>query len=81
MTASLSLGLEVADDVTRVSEESIKDGMRLLHNEAGLVVEPSAALGIAAIIEDRPRFEGKRAATIICGGNVLPDDFRRWAID
>lgn len=30
--------------------------MRLLLDHAGLVVEPSAALGIAAILEDRDRF-------------------------
>jgi len=31
-------------------------GMRMLLDHAGLVVEPSAALGIAAILEDRDRF-------------------------
>ena len=59
---------------------TILDGMRLLYGKAGLVVEPSAALGIAAILEDPARFAGKRVATIICGGNVVPDDFQRWVL-
>jgi threonine dehydratase len=43
-------------------------------------VEPSAALGIAALLEDPPRYAGKRVATIICGGNVIPTDFERWVV-
>jgi hypothetical protein len=41
--------LEVIDDVVLVDDESIKTGMRHLFNLAGLVVEPSAALGVAAL--------------------------------
>ena len=72
--------LAVVDDVALVGEESIKEGMRLLHRHAGLVVEPSAALGVAALLEDRERFEGRRVATVICGGNVMPADFERWVL-
>ena len=70
--------LIVADDVALVEEASIIEGIRLLYRHAGLVVEPSAALGVAAILEDRSRFRGKRVATIICGANVIPADFERW---
>lgn len=72
--------LAVADDVVLVEERSIVAGMRLLFEHAGLVVEPSAALGVAAVLENRSRFQGMRVATVICGGNVAPDDFRRWVI-
>jgi threonine dehydratase len=72
--------LEVVDDVVLVDEASIKDGMRHLFDLAGLVTEPSAALGIAAILEDPDRFRGRTIATIICGSNVSPADFRRWAV-
>jgi threonine dehydratase len=50
--------LLVADDAVLVREASIIAGLRLLHEQAGLVVEPSAALGIAAVLEDRDRFAG-----------------------
>jgi threonine dehydratase len=70
--------LAVVDDVVLVSEESIKAGMRLLYRHAGLVVEPSAALGVAAVLEDPDRFAGRRVATVICGSNVMTGDFERW---
>jgi threonine dehydratase len=72
--------LAVADHVPLVEEESIISGMRMLYRHAGLIVEPSAALGVAAILEDRVRYRGKRVVTIICGGNVVPADFERWVI-
>src|ERR1700733_639635 len=71
--------LLVADDAVLVSETSITAAMRMLFNHAGLVVEPSAALGIAAVLEDRDRFAGRHVATIVCGSNVDGDAFRRWA--
>ena len=70
--------LLVADDAVLVEEHSIVAGMRLLLDGAGLVVEPSAALGVAAVLEDPERFAGRRVATIVCGSNVDPDSYRRW---
>jgi threonine dehydratase len=70
--------LLVADDAVLVQEESIIAGMRMLLDRAGLVVEPSAALGIAAILEDRDRFAGRHVVTIVCGSNVDVDAYRRW---
>jgi threonine dehydratase len=52
--------------------------MRMLLDHAGLVVEPSAALGIAAILEDRDRFSGRHVVTIVCGSNVDADAYHRW---
>jgi threonine dehydratase len=70
--------LLVADDAILVSEASIITGMRMLLDHAGLVVEPSAALGIAAILEDRDRFVGRHVVTIVCGSNVDLDAYHRW---
>ncbi len=73
--------LVVLDDVVLVREDSIKVGMRMLHEHAGLVVEPSAALGVAAVLEDPDRFAGRRVTTILCGSNVDPADFARWVLE
>jgi threonine dehydratase len=73
--------LKVADDAVLVHEASIVAGMRMLLERAGLVVEPSAALGIAAILEDRDRFAGRHVATIICGSNVDLDAYHRWVFE
>jgi threonine dehydratase len=73
--------LVVLDDVVLVREDSIKAGMRALCEQAGLVVEPSAALGIAAILEQPERFAGRRVTTIVCGSNVGTADFARWVLE
>jgi threonine dehydratase len=70
--------LVVADDAVLVREASIIAAMRMLLDVAGLVVEPSAALGIAALLEDPQRFAGRHVATIVCGSNVDMAAYRRW---
>ncbi|MFF3307393.1 threonine/serine dehydratase [Streptomyces sp. NPDC002952] len=70
--------IAVADDAVLVREASIVTGMRMLLECAGLVVEPSAALGVAAVLEDRDRFAGRHIATVICGSNVDMDAYRSW---
>ena len=70
--------LATADDAVLVQEASIIAGMQVLLDHAGLVVEPSAALGIAAILEDRDRFAGRHVVTIVCGSNVDMNAYRRW---
>lgn len=70
--------LLVADDALLVKEASIVAGMRMLLHHAGLVVEPSAALGVAAILENRDRFAGRHVVTVICGSNVDMDAYHRW---
>lgn len=68
----------VVDDVLIVSDDAILRAMKLLHEHLGLVVEPSGAVGVGAILEDRARFENQLVATIICGGNLTPEQVRRW---
>lgn len=70
--------IAVADHVPLVEEASIIEGMRMLYRHAALVTEPSAALGIAAMLEDPERYRGKRVAAVICGSNILPDTFSAW---
>jgi threonine dehydratase len=70
--------LLVADDAVLVEEKSIITGMRMLLDHAGLVVEPSAALGLAAILEDRDRFAGRHVVTVICGSNVDLPRYHHW---
>lgn len=70
--------LLIADDAVLVQESSIITGLRMLLDHAGLIVEPSAALGIAAILEDRDRFAGRQVYTIVCGSNVDLDKYRHW---
>ena len=50
------------------------------YEQARLIGEPSAALGVAAVLEAPERFAGRRVTTILCGSNVNPDDFARWVL-
>jgi threonine dehydratase len=60
------------------AEASNIAGMRMLLDHAGLVVEPSAALGIAAILEDPDHIADRHVVTIVCGSNVNADAYHRW---
>ncbi len=68
----------LVDDALLVKEESILEAIKLLHQHAGLVVEPSGAVGIAAILENKNIFNGKTAATILCGGNMTEKQIKDW---
>jgi threonine dehydratase len=52
--------------------------MRLLHRHAGLVAEPSGAVGLAGLIQNPARFRGQTVGTVICGGSLTPDQMRAW---
>jgi len=69
---------DLVDDAVLVREESILEAMHLLHLHAGIVTEPSGAVGVAALLENRTLGEGKTVATIICGGNVTEQQLQAW---
>lgn len=58
------------DKILLVSEQEIVDAMRLLWTRLKLVVEPSSAVTLAAILRYRGEFEGRRVGAILTGGNV-----------
>jgi threonine dehydratase len=68
----------MVDETLLVEERSIITGMQMIHRHAGLVVEPSGAVGVAALLENPNRFLGRRVATILCGGNLTPEQMRDW---
>lgn len=70
----------ITDDVITVKEATIVKAMRLLHVHSGVVAEPSAVVGIAALMEDRERFAGRKVATIICGGNLTESQIKQWLL-
>jgi len=66
------------DDAVLVGEQEIVEGMRLLHRHAGVVAEPSGAVGVAALLQHREMFRGPLVGTIVTGGNLTPDQMRQW---
>lgn len=57
-------------DIITVSEEEIIEAMRLVWEQLKIVIEPSSAVPVAALLKDKKRFEGKRVGIILTGGNV-----------
>lgn len=66
------------DDALLVRDETMLAAMKLLHQHLGLVVEPSGAVGVAALLEDPARFRGQTVATIVCGANLTRQQARDW---
>ncbi len=62
--------LNKVDIILTVSEKSIIKAMRLIWERMKIIVEPSSAVPLAAILEHSLMFEGKKVGIIISGGNV-----------
>ncbi len=58
------------DDVFTVSEEAMVEAMRLVWERMKIVIEPSAAVPVAAVLSHPAPFAGKRVGLILSGGNV-----------
>ena len=73
---SFALNREFADEVVLVSDDEIRDAMRLLFRSAKLVVEPAGAAALAALMYPlRARLEGKTVGIVVCGGNIDAESF------
>jgi threonine dehydratase len=59
-----------AVDVRLVSDDEVRAAMRLAWERLKLVVEPSAATVLAAVLRHRERFAGRRVGLVLSGGNV-----------
>ena len=63
------------DRIFTVSEEQIISAMRLVWERMKLVIEPSAAVGVAVILSDdfKAMSGCERVGVVLCGGNVSLD--------
>jgi threonine dehydratase len=58
------------DDIVTVSEEAIITAMRTIWETMKIIIEPSAAVPYAAVLEQKIDIGGKRVGIILTGGNV-----------
>jgi threonine dehydratase len=61
-----------------VSEGTLIRAMRLIQFHAGILIEPSAAVGLAAIIENPELFRNKTVALILTGSNLTEEQIKNW---
>jgi threonine dehydratase len=64
--------LEYVDDMKTVTEKAIMDAVKFLFYRMKLVVEPSGALGLAALLSHVVVPKG-RVGIILSGGNIDSD--------
>ena len=57
-------------EILLVSEEEIMNSLNIILNQLKLVVEPSSAVVLAALIKNRHNFKDKKIGLIMCGGNI-----------
>jgi threonine dehydratase len=58
------------DEIITVSEDAIIEAMRLVWERMKLIIEPSAAVPLAAILENKRSFRNLRVGIILSGGNL-----------
>ncbi len=61
---------ELVDEIFLVDDVAIIRAMKLVWERMKIVIEPSAAVPVAALLEHPDRAAGKRVGVILSGGNV-----------
>jgi threonine dehydratase len=73
--AALEVILGGVSRIVTVEEDEIRSSMRYLFRDTHNVAEGAGAAALAALLQERPRIEGRRVAVILSGGNVDTDIF------
>jgi threonine dehydratase len=79
--ASLAVVLENVERVVRVSEEEMRQAMKIYFTDTHNVVEGAGAAGLAAALKEKDTLQGKRIGLVATGGNVDHDVFARVLLD
>ncbi len=58
------------DDIVTVSEEKIVEAMRLIWERMKIIIEPSSAVPLAAILQNKVDIRDKKVGIILSGGNL-----------
>lgn len=61
---------ELVSEIIRVEETEIISAMKLIWERMKIIVEPSCAVPLAALLREKGRFKNKKIGIIISGGNV-----------
>lgn len=65
-------------DILLVSDEEIKAALRLVYERMKIIIEPSCAVPLAAVLKNADLFKGKKVGIILSGGNVDLSKFKDW---
>ena len=76
-SVTLELCRRSIDRAVLVPEDEIVAAMRLVLEKEHWLIEGAAALAVAAFLREAGRYQGKRAAVVLCGRNLSPEALRR----
>ncbi len=64
------------EEIVRVSDEEVLTAMTIIHEVFGMIVEPSGAISLAAVLKNefRSKEDIGSIGIILCGGNVDPEN-------
>ena len=65
----------LVDDIVTVADDEIVETMRFAFERMKVVVEPSGASALAALMAGRVALDGARAGVVLSGGNVDAERF------
>ena len=61
---------QYVQDIIRVTEDEIIAAMKLIWERMKIVVEPSSAVALAALLKGKEKFSNKKVGIILSGGNI-----------
>ena len=67
---NLEVILKNVDDIITAPDTSIIKAMRLIWERMKIIVEPSSAVALSVILDNKEAFKGKKVGVILTGGNV-----------
>jgi threonine dehydratase len=67
---TFSVNQRLVDDIFLVTDDEIRDAMRFAFERLRIVLEPSGATGLAALLTGRVQPLPRRAGVILSGGNI-----------
>ena len=62
------------NDIVTVSESQIVEAMTIIHEKLDMIIEPSSAVVLGALLERNDPFKNKKVGVILTGGNADPDN-------
>ncbi len=68
---------ELVDEFILVSEEEIKESIRLMISKHHKLVEGSAAVAVAGLLQKPDDFAGQSTVIVICGANISMDTLKQ----
>jgi threonine dehydratase len=75
---TLNIIKEHVTEILLVSDEEIKAALRLVYERMKIIIEPSCAVPLAAVLKNPVLFKGKKVGIILSGGNVDLSKFKDW---